>query len=361
MLLLPRYFLRIFLPVFALAACIFTGVLLMNHFIRLFNMAVMKGVPALWILNCFLRLLPSLLSLAVPMAFLVALLIALGQLSENGEILALRASGFSFFELGRPFLFLSIGLSALLLYVNHKAGPDGLHSFRNRYTAAAQKIGRIDLEAGSFLKLGAWKLFASKTDPTGGRLEGAYLVRAAAEGPLRIEAPRGSLRLEKKSGLILELEDGSLHVPDLDPQKFTAARFERYRLQVPLAQAGLANRKPDIPELSSSRLLDKLREPDISPSHRNEYQVEVALRSAMALSPFVFFWLGAPLGLRSARHTRWSGFSLSLGLLFAYYGLQALGVGLGRRTPELSFAAPWLADVLGLAAGVVLARKVSRE
>lgn len=361
MLILPRYFLRLFAPIFLLGLLTFTGVLMMNHFIKLFNMAVMKGVPALWIMACFTRLLPSLLSLALPMAFLVGLLTTLGRLSERGEVMALRASGFSFLEIGRPFLALSLALSGLLLYINHKAGPDGFHSFKNRFSSAAQQIGRIDLEAGSFLKLGPWRLYARSVDGPSGHLEGAYLVRTGAEGALRIEAPRGRLGLERNIGLTLELEDGSLHAPDVDPKKFTSAQFERYHLQVPLSETGLINRKPDIPELSSSRLKEGLSEAHLSSSHRNEYRTELALRSAMAFSPLVFFWIGAPLGLRSSRGSRQSGFTLSLAILFAFYGLLAVGVGLGRRHAGLAGAAPFLADAAGLLAGALLTKRLLKD
>src|SRR3989304_5927759 len=112
---LPRYFLRVFLPVFLLCLAVFAGVLLMNHFLKLFNLAVMKGISPLWIASCFARLLPFVLSVALPMAYLVALLITLGRLSESGEVLALRASGFSFREITWPFLAVGALLSAFLL------------------------------------------------------------------------------------------------------------------------------------------------------------------------------------------------------------------------------------------------------
>src|SRR5258708_6657437 len=121
----PRYLLRLFLPTFAATLALFLGVLLMNQFLRLFGMAMVKGLPIWWILSCFARLLPSFASLALPMSYLVAAMMTLGALSDSGEVMALRAAGFSFREIARPFLWSALALSALLLYVNHKAGPDG--------------------------------------------------------------------------------------------------------------------------------------------------------------------------------------------------------------------------------------------
>src|SRR5688500_5133901 len=96
---LSRYLVRSYLPVFLLCLDVFLFVLLMSYFLRLFNLAVMKGISLGWIFYCFSRLLPYFMSLALPMAFLVALLLSLGQLSESGELMALRSSGFSFREI----------------------------------------------------------------------------------------------------------------------------------------------------------------------------------------------------------------------------------------------------------------------
>jgi lipopolysaccharide export system permease protein len=353
---LPRYFIRIFLPVFALCLAVFSGVLLMNHFLRLFNMAVMKGISPLWIAGCFVRLIPFVLSIALPMAFLVSLLITLGQLCEGGEIMALRASGFSFAEMTWPFLAVALVLAGLLLYLNHKASPEGFHSFRNRYEAAAGQVAWVEIEPRSFVSLGPWRLFAQKTDSRTGDLEDVYLVRRDASRGIRISARRGRLSLEAGRAALLELMDGELQLPNPDPERFTSGRFERYLVEVPLA-GDKADRPPDIQELSSPRLKALIGEAETTAQHKIEYTVELAVRSAAALSPLVFFWVGAPLGFRMGRHGRGIGFALSLGILFGFYALLVLGISLGRRHAGLASSAPWIADAAGLLLGAALTRR----
>lgn len=357
MAILPRYFLRLFVPVFLLCAALFSGVLFMNHFLKLFNLAVMKGISPLWIASCFARLLPFVASLAMPMAFLVALLVTLGQLSESGEVMALRASGFSFAEMTWPFLAVSVGLSGLLLYLNHKASPEGFHSFRNRYVSAARQIARVELEPRSFVKLGPWKLFAREADADTGRLAGVYLLRQDGSQGIRVNAARGRLLIGKGLGATLELEDGTLQLPNPDPAKFTAGSFKRYILEVPLAGGARLERRPDMQELNSSRLRAAIQDPATTPQHRVEYAVELAVRSAGALSPFVFFWIAGPLGLQLGRYGRGTGFALALAILFGFYGLLALGIGVGRRHESLSTLAPWFSDAAGLALGAWLTRR----
>lgn len=357
---LSRYILRQFLPAFAVCLGLFIGVLLMQQFIKLFNIAVMKGISPLWIAQSFGRLLPYFCSLAVPMAFLVAMMLTLGAMSESGEILALRACGFSFLDMTWPFLALAMALSGALFYVNHRAAPDGFHSFRQQYLQAAARIARVDLQPGSFMRMGPWKLYARKADSETGALEGVYLIRAEGSGGVRVSAKTGSLRFANQA-VSLELHDGTLQLPAADPAKLTAGAFERYRVTVPLAGAVAKDRHLDIPELSTPRLRERIKDAATEHSRKLEYVVEIAVRSAGALSPFVFFWVAAPLGISFGKNSRGYGFAASLLVLLVFYGLLASGIGVGRRNEKLSPWAPWAADVVVLAAGIFLSRRAVKR
>lgn len=363
---LPRYIIRQFLPVFAAGLSLFLGVLLMNQFLRLFATAMLKGLPLLWILACFARLLPSFATLAVPMAFVVAVMVTLGQLSETGEIMALRSAGFSYREITRPFLWLAVLLSMLMFAVNHKIGPDGFRSFKRRTSEAAQKMAKIDLRARSFTPLGPWRLYAREADSATGRLGGVYLVRPGQSQDrgqtqaqaLRINAEEGLLALDPGRGVDLELRNGQIVLPNKNPGLFTSGSFERYRVHLPL-QTPLAPREPDIQEMRTSTLREKASQPGLSQERRREYLVEACVRTAGALSPFVFFWVATPLGLGLKRRARGANFAASLGVMFAFYGLLVVGISVGRRHEALASTAPWLADIAGLTLGAWLTRKAA--
>jgi lipopolysaccharide export system permease protein len=358
--LVPRYLLRLFFPLFGACLALFLGVLLMNQFLRLFSLAMMKGIPVWWILDCFARLLPSFATMAVPMAFLVSTMLTLGQLNSSGELMALRSAGFSFRDITRPFFWTGALLMALLLYINHKAGPDGFRSFRARLTNASQQMARVDLRPRSFTPLGPWRLYARDYEERTGRLAGVYLVKPGEAAGVRVSAEQGSLRLDPGRGLDLELFDGELQLPNEDPKRFTSGRFERYRVHMPLAGAPPPPRDLDIQEMSTPRLRERIDDPNTSADRRREYRVETALRSASAVSPFVFFWIAAPLGLGLKRRARGGDFAASLAVLFAFYGLLVVGVSTGRRSDALAPVAPWLADAVLLGVGAWLTRKAAR-
>jgi len=358
MTILQRYILRMFLPVFGASVALLLGVLLMNQFLRLFSLAMMKGIPAWWVLTLFAPLLPSLASLSVPMSFMVASMVATGQLTDSGELMALRASGFSYREITRPLLWSSLALSALMLFVNHKVGPEGYHSFRTRTTEAAQKMARVELRPRSFIELGPWRLYARGSDSKTGILEGVYLVKPGASQGMRINAERGTLASDPGRGITLELLDGQLQLPSKEPERFTSGRFERYSVFVPVVSKETAPRPLDIQEMTTPVLLRKAAEPQTTTQHQLEYRVEASVRSVAALAPFVFFWVGVPLGMLK-RRTRGADFAASLGVLFIFYGLLVAGISLGRRHEAFAFAAPWLCDAAGMIAGILLTRKAA--
>jgi len=352
---LPRYLLRTYLPSFSLALGLFLFVLLMNYFLRLFNLAVMKGIDISWVFLCFARLMPYFLSLALPMAFLVALLLTLGQLSENGEVMALRSSGFSFQDILKPFFGVAVGLTGLLFLINHQASPRGFHAFKESYATALSQISRLEVEERAMTRLGNWELYADRVGPKDGEIGGVRLIkRQGRYGRLRIAAPSGTTRLEKGRGIHLELREGSLIWPNAKPTSHTTSTFERSELFIPFVDDRQLKRKPELIELPTPTIRALLREGDLDEQKRKEYTTEAAVRSAGAVAPFVLFFVACPLGLRLEKRSRAIGFALSLGVMFGYYGLLAVGIGLGRRDLAWSPWSPWLPDVASLLVGAAL-------
>ena len=97
-----RYILReIFVP-FALGLAVFTLILLIARILKLVEMVVNRGVPLLEVLKLFSYILPGFLEVTVPMALLLGVLVAFGRLSSDSEIIALKTSGISLYQLLHP-------------------------------------------------------------------------------------------------------------------------------------------------------------------------------------------------------------------------------------------------------------------
>ena len=355
--LVSRYLFSVFLPYFLIALGVLVATLAMTFFVQLLQWAAEKGIALIWTVSSFGNLLPYLLSLALPIAFLVAMLLTLGQLAESGEVTALRASGFSFREILAPFLSTAAALSLALLVLNHAVSPAGLRVFRDSFREGLRQITRLELDARSLLDLGPFKFFAESADRKAHTLGRVLLYRpGAAEGQLRVQAARGRWELLAGRGVELVLEDGDLQLPSPnDPSRLALGHFDRYTVFVPFMTKGRV-REPTMRELPTPALRRRVADEGVPMDKRTEAATEIAARSAIAFSPLAFFSLAAPLGLRIDKRSRSMALGLSLVSLFVFYAVLALGIIIGNRYFSMSYEAPWIADLACLGAGWWLMR-----
>src|ERR671934_1523045 len=97
-----RYIIREILPPFVLVLLIFTFLLVLPPLMTYLENLLAKGVTWPTAARIVLTLVPQALGLTIPMALLVGLLIGLGRLSADREVVALQACGVSLFRLLIP-------------------------------------------------------------------------------------------------------------------------------------------------------------------------------------------------------------------------------------------------------------------
>src|SRR5262245_6812384 len=111
--LLDRYVLRELGPPVLLGIGLYSFVLLMNEFFLIARLAIQKGLPAGVLAETLALQLPRILLLTIPMGLLLGVLMALGRLSADGEVTAMRAAGISYLRLAVPVL--TVGLTGFLV------------------------------------------------------------------------------------------------------------------------------------------------------------------------------------------------------------------------------------------------------
>lgn len=112
---IPRYMLRHFLPVFALALFAFTSLYLIVDFFENMEKFIEKRVPLADTLSYFLNKTPSVAAQGIPMACLLAALITLGLLKRNRELIAMEAAGIKAVSYVSPIIVAAFCISAVHL------------------------------------------------------------------------------------------------------------------------------------------------------------------------------------------------------------------------------------------------------
>lgn len=116
---------------FLLSITVFTLILLLGRLIKLTDMVISKGVPLSEISRMIVYLMPSFLVFTIPMAFLLAVLLAFGRLSADNEITVMKASGISLMQLMPPVLLCGLIATLLTLTISTLGVPWGNSAFKD--------------------------------------------------------------------------------------------------------------------------------------------------------------------------------------------------------------------------------------
>jgi lipopolysaccharide export system permease protein len=359
---LDRYLLRALIVPFAMGLGVFTSILLIVRILKLVELVVNRGVPIGQILLLFSYILPAFLEVTVPMALLLAILVAFGRLSSDSELIALRAAGISLYRLLIPVAGFALGIAMLTLGLSMYARPWGNSLLRTglydviRTRAVAGIKPRIFNDEFSGLVI-----YVDHIQPATDDLEG-ILISDTREPSLHNTVYAETGRLvpnEAHHALTLRMEHGGIYSAGSQGHDYQDTRFTTYDITLDLdtALAQLRNRSKDASEMT----LPELREAIAAKAAQHDAafveRVEVQRKFSIPFACLVFAALGVPLGIQPSRSVHSRGFSMSLVLIFVYYLLLTFGQNLGERGALPPPVAVWLPNgVLAIVAAYLLAR-----
>src|SRR5262249_54371651 len=125
---LDRYLIAELISPFCFGLALFTFFLIIDRIYHLTELVVTKGVPFHLVMQLLVFMMPSFLAHTLPMALLVAVLLAGGRLAGDLEIIAFKAAGVSVLRLFRPVVIGAVVVTAatalLTLVVNPLANEE---------------------------------------------------------------------------------------------------------------------------------------------------------------------------------------------------------------------------------------------
>jgi lipopolysaccharide export system permease protein len=346
---IDRYITRELLIPFLLGIGMFTSILLVARILKLVEMVVNRGVPFFQVLKLFSYVLPAFLEVTVPMALLLAVLVAFGRLSSDSEIIALQASGVGVYRLVVPVGVFAVVVAVITLGLGVYARPWG----NSRLRSGLYEIVKARASAGirekvfndDFLGL---VLYVDRIEPPGNTLHGILIADSRdPEASNTIFARFGFIASREESQILtLRLLDGSIYTGSRTKKGYQETRFSTYDINLDLVHVMTEPREKDASEMT----LQELRQTIARKAAVNEAtfveQVELQRRFSISFACLVFGALGVSLGVRPSRAVHSRGFSVSLALIFVYYLLLTLGQNLGERGLVPAVIAVWIPNVL---------------
>lgn len=359
-----RLLLREIIVPLCLALLLVCAMLVVLQILQLNDVLFGSGFDLAGVLRIAVYLAPHFGIIAVPLAFLLAVMLGLGRLAEDNELVAFSALGRSPMALyGVPIL-LSLATGAFVGWLSFEAEPWGLKGIHVQLDALIKRNVAGDIRPGTFYEeIPRFTVFIDDTKEDRGQWERVLLYDSVGDGaPFFVTAKRGQVDSDGADAVLrLELDDGELHRAATDGD-YTRARFEgaSFALGVNdfLRRQNKFNRPANELRFGQMRLAaDAARKAGDAKAAR---RIETARhgRIASILSCLVFGLIAVPLAAGGGGRARGRSFVATVLAFATYYVLQTIFHGLGEGGSLPTWLAAWMPNVIGLAVAGVLAMRL---
>jgi LPS export ABC transporter permease LptG/LPS export ABC transporter permease LptF len=363
---IDRYLIRQILPPFFLALSVCTFVLLMGPMLEKAELLLSKGVPIPTVGFLLLTLVPQGLGVAIPIATLAGILIGLGRMSADREVVALLACGVSPVRLLRPVLMFAAAVAAVDLFVMTSLIADANQTFREITFKLMGEQTEADIKPRVFYEGFPGKvLFVWDTLPGGG-WSGVFLADTSHAGrPTVVTSDSARLVLnQQRREVDLYFPAAQQYVPGTDQRVYDTSSRAQLRISIPaetvfgngeaVLSRGLAEKR--IPQLKAD-IVEKRKRGE---SPHNEIMF-IHQMFAFPVACLTFALLGLSLGLHTRREGKLAGLTLGLAVVFVYYGLHMFGEAGAKGKMLPAEWARWIPNLVLVPAGLLFVRWRTRS
>jgi lipopolysaccharide export system permease protein len=207
---------------------------ILQFIMKFMDQLVGKGLSGAVIAELMMLNLAWMVVLAVPMAVLVATLMAFGGLASANEITAMKASGMSLFRMMLPAVAASLLITYAMIEFNNKVLPEANHRSKTLTIDIRRKKPTLTLIPGLFNQdMPGYSMLVRKTFAESNNFEGVTIYdHSDPNKNTVITAKHGSLSFSSDyRKLVMDLYDGEIHELDYTkPNLYRIIKFQRQRL-----------------------------------------------------------------------------------------------------------------------------------
>jgi lipopolysaccharide export system permease protein len=354
---------------------VLTGVLVLgNIFKKLDQLLGSTSLPASAVAMFVLYIIPYSLIFTIPWAFLTGILLVFGRLSADNEMTALRMTGMSMPRICLPVFVMALALSGVCYWVNVDLAPFAKAKIKRLfYDVVVQNPAELFQAGKVFDQLPGTRIYTRKRD--GAKLHNVEIYKTSAgfdESYTRadrayVEYTPGTdeftLRLE---GALVEQRSKAEDVAMINDMK-------RIYLAKTYVTMSLQQLKEKIQHVNPSMKktgelwgeihtgLDCFTGGQMDKRAISSALTEVNMRYSLSLACITFALVGIPLGITAQRRETSIGFALSLVVATAYIVFVIFANTLNDKPGLYPHLLMWVPNVVFLAVGLNLFRKLARK
>lgn len=380
--LLHRHVFKEIFVAISLAMGLFIFVLLTGNAIRdIIGLVAAGKLEALTFLKLIGLLIPYVAAYALPLGMLTGTLIAIGRLSSQREITAMKAAGLSLYQIASPvFLIAFLGM-VLSVVVNLQFAPTAKVASRVMLTEAITKNPVDFIEEKRFVDEFPGLVFYI------GEREGQtmkdfwiWVLDEKQQVKEFLRAASGELRFDRENlELVLRVFDATAEFRDTDNLEnfrgggaMRTAFFEQTDFALPMDDLFGESKTPRMKmkymtfaQLMEARQQALTQEAEAGvegiSEDRMKIQMQLQKNCAMAFSTFSLALFGVPLAIQVGRKETYANLAIALVVAMAYYFLMIVATwfeGNPAVRPDLLI---WLPNILFQSLGMYLIHRASRH
>lgn len=363
---LYRYLFCEIWPTLIVGLLVFIFLVLAARMLNISEWVVNHGVHPGDVGRMILYLLPGMILFSLPAAILMAVFIAFLRLSGDNEIMALKSSGISLFQMLPPVIAVSAIVFLAAIALSIFAVPNGNRSFKDLVFRIARSNADLAIKERIFTEpFEKVTFYVNSFSPKDKLMKDLFLVdRRESTVTTTIVAKKGMIVSDAEGrSIVIRLMDGTAFTMEKKAQAARTIQFSTYDVTIGLDDFMPPNtlRKKSPKEMLIPELISKMNVSKRDEEIYNQVAGELMERFSIPFAIFLMGLIGAPLGAQIRPGGRSLGILVSMAVFVSYYlslsGMRNIGES-GLLSP---FIGMWLPVFFLSAACVILLIKVQNE
>jgi lipopolysaccharide export system permease protein len=392
---------------FLISFLFFFFIFFVNQLLLMAQEILAKHVPLGQVALLVVFSLPGVIAMSAPFASLVGLLMTVGRLSSDNEVLVMLSSGLSYRNVFVPAITVGIVISLLSFVANDILLPGGYLQFTRLYRRILLSTPALELESNSVKKYNDTIIVTGNVK--GNTIDNLLILDRTSDGERRLIMANNAELKEAGGGLALDLTRAFVHSSkEMVREDYDYASADRLRYNVPQEDLISATSSVSPREMSSRDVYKEIvkRTADLN-VHLNErrnrvsslgiayeetlrggsssanwnrrtnqfaafqrevevlndmiddyslslYRLEFNKKFSMPFGAFSFIFLSVALGLMAKKSGQTVGFIFGLIISVFYWALLLGGQTMGIRMGTSPFWSMWTPNIMALVAGFIL-------
>jgi lipopolysaccharide export system permease protein len=322
-------------------------------------------------------LIPRVIPYALPLGILTGVLLVLGRLSAQGEILAMKAAGISLWRIASPIFLIAMGGTAFAVAIAFYYAPMADTLYKRTLANVVREDPLRFFQPKTFVKEfpGFVFYFEDREGPTANNLR-VWLIGEDGKmshyiqgdtGVITFDPETDSIRLAMNEAAVEKRGDNDAE----DAKDLMTGITEQISFRIPLDRIfGERSNDRKLSYMNLNELLGLRRHildhPDEMPEDArvmriNQIQTAIQKKAAMGVAVLSLCCIAIPLGIKASRSETYANLAIALGLALSYFFLLVVVSWLEKQPAWRPDLLIWLPNLVYQGFGFYLLNRVNQH